>query len=270
MNSFSIITINYNNAKGLQRTLQSVAKQKQHLALQYIVIDGASTDESANILKEFEEHIDIYISKKDNGVYDAMNKGIARATGDYILFLNSGDHFAQEIQLQQLLMPIEDQDIIAYDIELVGNKKKIKRHPEVMTFSYLYNTSPAHQALLFKRSLFDKLGGYRTDLKMVSDWKFVLDAVVLLKATYVYIPEVLTTYYMDGMSSTPQGLKEGALAKKGILEAEYPAFIDDYERLRHFKKRRFQLLEKIEKAGGLRKKITTAILSLLSTGTRTK
>lgn len=270
MKRLSIITINYNNAKGLQKTLESVATHKKHTHIQYIVVDGASTDGSIAVINDYENIINILISEKDKGVYDAMNKGIEKATGEYLLFLNSGDHFTEGINLQELLKPIEGQDIIAYDIVLEGKARKIKKHPPQLSFSYLYTTSPAHQALLFRKNLFDQLGGYRTDLTIVSDWKFVLDVVVQLKASYLYIPQVMTTYYMDGMSSTPEGLQRGALEKQKILKEEYPAFIADYEKLKNFQKRRFQLLEAIEKGGSLRKKLTTAFLTLLSAGRRSQ
>ena len=89
---YSIITINYNHIEGLKRTIDSVISQTSS-NYEYIIIDGGSTDGSVNIIKEYKEHLVYWISEKDNGVYHAMNKGVAQAQGDYCIFMNSGDCF---------------------------------------------------------------------------------------------------------------------------------------------------------------------------------
>jgi glycosyltransferase involved in cell wall biosynthesis len=102
MISLSIITVNLNNKKGLNRTIESVIIQS-FLNIQYIVIDGGSVDGSLQIIKEHTSHIFYWISEKDTGVYNAMNKGIAAATGDYLLFLNSGDVLSNEHTISEML-----------------------------------------------------------------------------------------------------------------------------------------------------------------------
>src|SRR5215204_5788299 len=101
-----IITINYNNAPNLRGTIESVINQT-YRAIEYLVIDGGSTDGSVDIIKEFGNKIDYWVSEKDKGIYNAMNKGLIRATGDYVLYLNSGDYFADSSVLSDFLVDCE-------------------------------------------------------------------------------------------------------------------------------------------------------------------
>src|SRR5215213_3812369 len=100
MPQFSIISINLNNAEGLQKTFDSVFNQT-FTDFEYIIIDGGSSDGSEEIIKENADKFSYWVSEKDDGIYDAMNKGIAKATGDYLLFLNSGDHLLDSSILQK-------------------------------------------------------------------------------------------------------------------------------------------------------------------------
>ena len=100
MKKVSIITVNYNNSKGLEQTIISVRKQKQLGAnIEYLIIDGKSSDDSFDIIQKNNDIVDVIICEKDNGIYDAMNKGLKNATGDYVLFLNSGDYFYNTFSL---------------------------------------------------------------------------------------------------------------------------------------------------------------------------
>ena len=90
MKQISIITINYNNASGLEKTIRSVVEQTYN-EYEYIIIDGASSDKSKEVIQEYQRYIDFWCSEKDSGIYNAMNKGIQKASGEYLLFLNSGD-----------------------------------------------------------------------------------------------------------------------------------------------------------------------------------
>ena len=108
---YSIITVNYNNREGLKRTIESVIHQTFR-DFEFIVIDGGSTDSSAEVLKAYDEHISYWVSEKDNGIYDAMNKGIRKATGDYLNFMNSGDCFYDDDVLRNVTAYASDADII--------------------------------------------------------------------------------------------------------------------------------------------------------------
>ena len=121
----SIITINYNQAQGLESTIMSVNKYLNN-DVQYIIIDGASTDNSTDIIKRYEKRIDYWISEKDNGIYNAMNKGIMKAQGKWSIFMNSGDTFAENFDLSDILD--SSYDVIYGDcIVNKGTKKRKKR-----------------------------------------------------------------------------------------------------------------------------------------------
>ena len=111
MKKLSLITINQNNAEGLRRTIESVVFQT-YIDYEYIVIDGASTDESVNILKQYDNRITFWISEPDTGIYNAMNKGILKATGDYCLFLNSGDWLSDDRVLEEVFLHEITEDIV--------------------------------------------------------------------------------------------------------------------------------------------------------------
>src|ERR1700741_4970508 len=113
MTSLSIITINYNDARGLQRTLDSIHSQNVP-SLDVIVIDGGSTDESVEVIKQFRGLITSLVSEKDEGIYNAQNKGASKATGDFLLFMNSGDWFDHDRVLQLVLPQLDDQNSMYY------------------------------------------------------------------------------------------------------------------------------------------------------------
>lgn len=177
MPKISIITINYNNADGLRKTIESV-KAQNFSDLEYIVIDGGSSDQSVEIIKEYDGYISKWVSEKDNGIYNALNKGIKIATGEYLLFLNSGDHFYNKNVLTNNLEYIDIYDIIVFDIHFSGfGKDYIFKHPDELHFSFLFEETFAHQSVFIKRNLFKKIGLYDETLKIVSDWKFFINAI---------------------------------------------------------------------------------------------
>lgn len=262
MPKISIITINYNNARGLEKTIESVVAQN-YCDLEYIIIDGGSTDESVEIIKKNKTVINKWISEKDNGVYNALNKGIKIATGDYLLFLNSGDHFYNSEVLNLNTKHIDVQDIIIFDIHLYGlGKDYIHRHPDELHFSFLFEETFAHQSVFIKRSLFDEIGLYDENLKIVSDWKFFIYAIVS-GATYKFVHNVLSTFYFGGISSTVQGTRIRQKERETILKEEFKLYYKDYKLLNEQKKilntNRFKLLLEIEKSL-LGKKIISLLL----------
>lgn len=263
MYKVSIITVNYNDAIGLQKTLESIHKAIQNIKVELILIDGGSNDGSIDIIKSFESIITYSVSERDHGVYDAMNKGIIKSTGDYILFLNSGDHFYDHKSLKEAFPYLKDPDIVAFDIEMVGVKKKIKQHPDTMTFSYLFQNTLAHQSVFIKRTLFHEVGFYDTSLKITADWKFFIKALVNHNCSYKAVHRVLSSYYMGGMSSTPQGLQQGSEERIKVLKEDFKLFYEDYKELAFMNIPRFKLLKKLEHTN-LRRKLTSLWLRLLT------
>jgi len=204
----SVITINYNNAEGLNRTLMSVVSQTWK-EFEYIVIDGASNDGSIDVIKSFDGVIDLWISEKDTGVFNAMNKGIKNATSDYLLFLNSGDFLVNKDVLKNVFLEKYSEDILCGSC-LVSDKGKLvftTNPPDKFQLSHFFNATIAHQSTFIKRSLFDRFGFYREDLKLMADWEFWIRAIILGKATTKKIDFVISDFNLDGISSDKKNEK---------------------------------------------------------------
>lgn len=197
----SVITVNLNNHLGLKRTLNSVIQQN-YKNFEYLVIDGDSSDGSRELIKEYADKINFWLSEKDTGVYSAMNKGVLNATGDYLIFLNSGDHFSNSQALTNLISNSSGEDLVFGNIYVQESGMVwTKRYTKKLNFRYFYFESLPHPACLISRRLFDQYGLYDTFLKIASDWKFFLLVVAKYNCTYKYVDKEISTFYFDGMSS---------------------------------------------------------------------
>jgi glycosyltransferase involved in cell wall biosynthesis len=195
----SIITINRNNGNGLRQTLASVAEQT-FKEFEHIVIDGASTDNSVKVIKNF-PHLTYYVSESDNGIYDAMNKGIKQAKGEYCLFLNSGDYLASSIVISEILVHLNGEDIVCGDIlKRKRGKTLLKKMPHKVSIDFFVDNSLPHPSAFIKTELLVKLKGYRTYLRIVSDWAFFLEAICKYGASYKYIPIPVSVFIGGGIS----------------------------------------------------------------------
>lgn len=194
----SIITINYNNKAGLQRTIDSVICQTWH-DFEWIVIDGGSTDDSKQLIEQYQSHFAYWCSEPDNGVYHAMNKGITHAKGEYLLFLNSGDALYDDNVLQKVDDVHSSADIISGQAVRMDTNELL-RHYDKNLLMQLYHDTLNHQATLIKRDLF-KDTCYDENLKIVSDWKFWLEAILWKKASVDVVDIIVTKQDMTGISS---------------------------------------------------------------------
>jgi len=261
MPKLSIITVNFNNAEGLKRTIDSVVAQN-YSDLEFIVVDGNSTDTSVAILEENNSHITKWISEPDNGVYQAMNKGVGMAGGEYMLFLNSGDHLYHPSVLLKINSYLKKNDLLLFDIQVKGQGKDfIKMHPDIIRFSFLFEDTFAHQSVCIKRKLFDTIGTYDESLQIVSDWKFFVRALVH-GCSYKTIHEVLTTYYLDGMSATAKGTFKRREEREEVLKNDFSLFYNDYKRLKTLDLNRFKILNELEKSKPAQK-INSLVLRVL-------
>lgn len=225
----SIITINKNNELGLLKTIQSVIIQI-FSDYEYIIIDGASIDKSVELIKKYESNINFWISEPDKGIYNAMNKGIDLASGDYIYFLNSGDVFAESTSLNEIFTRNFTEDFIFCNIiEKFGKKEYKRRIPSIITFNYLYRYGICHQATFTKKTLFKKMGKY-DETKLSSDWKFLILGICKFNCNYVVLDIVLSIYDTSGISSTSVGDTKIKFEKKETLKDHFSMFVDDYER----------------------------------------
>ncbi|WP_029905970.1 glycosyltransferase family 2 protein [Prevotella sp. 10(H)] len=199
----SIITINYNNATGLKKTIASIVNQSLN-DFEYIIIDGNSTDESRAIIKENQGFITDWISEPDNGVYNAMNKGFRKAKGEYILFLNSGDTLRPNANLHSIVEQLSGEDIIYFDLEIcdtINNNSFVKTYPDYIDFKYMVEDGLPHMGSFIKRELLLKYGVYNENMKIASDWAFFIDAICLHNCKYKHVDGCFSTFYLDGMSS---------------------------------------------------------------------
>lgn len=234
---FSIITINYNNQIGLIKTVNSVKNQSLR-DFEFIIIDGGSTDGSKEYIQENNEFIDYWISEKDNGIYHAMNKGIAVANGEYCLFLNSGDYLVDSEVLNKVINEKLNADIV-YGNLLKGNHKDYFQDKGVssceLSFLQLYNSTINHPASFIKTSLFKKFGLYKEDLKIVSDWEFFFRVIIFHNVKVKYIDINITYFDLTGISSKQFDLikKERYEVVRSYLPELLIKEIDYYSSMKH-------------------------------------
>ena len=233
----SIITINRNNATGLETTMRSVAAQAGK-DFEYIVVDGASTDESVKVIRSFEASFGDrlkWISEPDKGIYNAMNKGIGLASGDYLQFLNSGDSLVSDNVTMQMT---EASKYNKFPPILYGNMLKDMPDGMVMrdkgfsgrSVSLLdfYTGSLNHPSSYIKRTLFEKYGCYDENLKIASDWKWFVQSVILGGEKPVYSNIDVTLFDMNGISETNKKLDR--VERKHVLNELIPSTIlADYD-----------------------------------------
>lgn len=232
----SIITINFNNLEGLKKTMASVLGQTWK-EFEYIIIDGGSTDGSAAYIESQKDKIDYWVSEPDSGIYNAMNKGIKVAHGEYLLFLNSGDELFSNQVLNQNNKFLTLYDIIYFNLNVVGEKETfIKKYPDQLLFSYFVNDTLPHPATFIKKAVFNKIGLYDESLKIVSDWKFFIQSICKFNYSYKRIDKTFATFYLDGLSSNSSNSNIILTEKKKVLTSEFKVYIEDNNLLSELKK----------------------------------
>ena len=201
MPKLSIITVNLNNAVGLEKTIKSVINQT-YKDFEFIIIDGGSTDGSSDLIKNYEKEINYWISEKDDGIYAAMNEGIKQANGEYCLFLNSGDYLFDKYVFTNvfLLNPCKD---IVYGNMIIdsGDTQQMGLSPERITLNHLLKDTLWHPVSFIKRQLFDKVGYYDTSYLISGDYDFFLKAFIKYNCSQQHINIVISVFNLQGISS---------------------------------------------------------------------
>lgn len=231
----SIITINFNNFDGLKMTVESVLCQT-YRDMEYIIVDGASTDGGAMYVKQLKERTSPFpmtcISEKDTGIYNAMNKGIKCACGEYCLFLNSGDFLIASDVLERVFAQNPEADIICARCNVSDNGKVVWTSPYLpkVTLKDLYFVGIPHQSTFICRSLFEKYGMYREDFRYNSDIDFWYKAIVLGEATTQGVDVITTDYNLDGVSAH-EAHNQVFINEHKQIEAQgfLPKVLPDYE-----------------------------------------
>ena len=198
---YSIITVNYNNCEGLRRTIESVIHQNFR-DFEFIVIDGGSTDGSKEVLQEYDQHINYWVSEPDGGIYQAMNKGIAQAQGEYLNFMNSGDCFFSTETLEKVSQHKTNADFIVgrdyhYNAEIKQGHASIL--PPRITMIHFFMSTLDHQSSFIRRELF-KNSPYREDYRLVSDWIFFTEKIVSEGKQVQFIPDIVCRREEGGLS----------------------------------------------------------------------
>lgn len=192
----SIITINYNNKEGLRNTIESVVTQT-YTDYEYIIIDGGSNDGSIDIIRQYADKISYWVSEPDKGIYNAMNKGIVQARGEYLNFMNSGDVFYNNETLASVVDTL-DADIVSGKTYYEGGVHGFFK--DKITMLDLYRKTLPHQASFIKRNLFDKRK-YDETLKIASDWKFFVEAIVFDNCSFRNIDNIICAFDGKGISA---------------------------------------------------------------------
>lgn len=225
----SIITVNLKNLAGLQKTMQSVFEQTC-TDYEYIIIDGGSTDGSREYIEQHKEKLAYWVSEKDGGIFNAMNKGIKKATGDYLIFMNSGDYFYSNNVLDTVFTNNISEDII------YGNVKWWPvnyngTYPDELSFEHFRNNTIPHQGAFIRKSLFDRVGLYDEEFRVNSDWNFFVLAIFKFNCSYKHLNIIISYCNTDGISLTKNGSEDTAKIRKYIIEKHFKAFDRDLVRL---------------------------------------
>ena len=197
----SIITINYNNAVGLRKTIDSVVSQTFQ-DFEFIVIDGNSTDNSVDVISQY-SRINQWVSENDNGIYDAQNKGIKKATGEYLLFLNSGDILVNRIVLEKVSHFLSGNKSIYYGDLILEKNGFQEKHlaPHEIDMDFMLNSTFWHPCVFMKSELFKDFGLYNTNFKIAGDYEFFIRCLLKPDITIEHIPEFITLFDGNGISN---------------------------------------------------------------------
>lgn|GEM_PF-390241 len=215
----SIITVNLNNLSGLRRTVRSVLSQSWR-DFEFLVVDGGSTDGSAAYLDKISGDLTWWISEKDAGVYQAMNKAIDKASGEYLLFLNSGDILSEPGLLDQIVPELGETDLLYGNLEVQG-KQETLIYPEQLDVNFVWNHSLPHPATFIRKYLFNRVGKYNETDRITSDWQFFMLALFQHQASYRHINSFIASIE-DGGLSRSKGSREKIRLEKQSFARVYP------------------------------------------------
>ena len=199
----SIITINYNNCEGLRKTMKSVLSQKAFEAFEYIIVDGGSDDGSLDLIKSFSDRVTRWVSERDKGIYNAMNKGVLLAEGEYCLFINSGDVLHDSDVINNVFPRLGGVGFVIGRVKLLKNGE-LSRANDPLTMQCFYNGSIPHPATFIRRDLLMSCP-YDESYKIVSDWKFTIQKIVIENVSYKLIDTIISDYDCNGVSSVNTG-----------------------------------------------------------------
>ena len=242
VHSLSIVTINRNNSIGLKKTLVSIVKQT-YSRIELIIVDGASCDDSLDVVKSVIASSNgqikfITISEHDSGIYNAMNKGLKYATGEYIFFLNSGDIFFDNQVIEHVVSNFNNEDVIYGNICVTqdGNIKVLKSNPEIRFFEKYQHDMPPQPATFFRKVKILEIGGFDERYKIVSDVLFIMKLFNNKYLNYKFIDMPITVFDLSGVSSRLENEILIFNERKNFILEYFPNYFDDFEKFYSWKK----------------------------------
>ncbi|HNW25913.1 MAG TPA: glycosyltransferase family 2 protein [Candidatus Gastranaerophilaceae bacterium] len=221
----SVITVCYNAKNDIEDTIQSVFKQTALENIEYIIIDGNSTDGTKEIIKKYKDKISKYISESDTGIYNAMNKGIKLATGDFIQFLNAGDFYINEKVVEDFLPHLQNaKSEIIFGNLFAFNKYNgdVVRINENIIDKYLFNyQSIPHPCTFFRREIFEKVGLYNENYRIVSDFEWYLKYFNEYGGSYLYVDKYAIIFDLNGICSSAKFADIHRKERKEVVKKYY-------------------------------------------------
>lgn len=218
----SIITVVWNNKETIKGAINSVLAQT-YKDIEYVIVDGASSDGTVEIVKSYGDKISKFISEPDKGLYDAMNKGVRLATGDVVGILNSDDFYIDEFVIEKVVKEFESKNVDSLFADLIfvkpSNLKKTVRYYDSSKFNpdkFAYGWMPAHPTFFVKKEIYTKYGLFRTDLKIAADFDILARFLYTHKISYSYMKEVFVKMRVGGVSTV--GVKATWLIAKEQLQ----------------------------------------------------
>lgn len=225
---YSIITINLNNKAGLEKTIKSVVGQTCR-DFEYIIIDGGSKDGSLEIIRKYTDEISYWISEADEGIYNAMNKGILKARGEYLNFMNSGDCFHAPNVLAEVLKKSDGESIITGRYTDASTSFVYQVNASAVTLLTLLKEPFNHQATFYKRALFNNRL-YDESLYIQADWKFNMQSIIIDNCSVKIVDTLVVDYDFNGVSNKDFKLTQEE--RKKVLQELYPVrVLMDYEKM---------------------------------------
>ena len=248
---YSIITVNYNNKTGLEKTIKSILGQTCS-DYEYIIIDGGSTDGSAELIQQHADHLAFCVSEPDKGIYNAMNKGIAYAKGEYLNFMNSGDCLYDEHVLEEV-EPHLDSDIVEGQVFDLSTKRFSYKSTSEPTMMFFYRAGFGHQACFIHKELLTSTP-YDESLRLAADWKFFVEKVIFDNCTYRFVKIPIVSFEGNGASTQNMALYQKE--RQQTLEKLFPPrILADYERFHDNESPIIDLIPSFNKTKGLQKAI---------------
>jgi glycosyltransferase involved in cell wall biosynthesis len=220
----SVITVCFNECQRIEATILSVLNQTARESIEYIVIDGGSTDGTVQVLKKYLGKVEYLVSEPDRGIYHAMNKGAAVATGDYLLFINGGDYLCGENVVWDFIKAGPRKDLV-HGFIMTELGRKMKDLAGVRVREYLRSATLPHQATFIRRTLFQRCGGYAEEFRIAGDYNFFVTAVFEHRATTESINLAVSYFNLEGISnreidvvSKEKSIVRGRLPKRSLMD----------------------------------------------------